>query len=151
MNPARRRRATRAHEARQLAAGINAMQEANIVVDIRHFGPEDFIEVKLAAALGSTEATAILEAIRRTVRFVTDAPPHFPALCGCCDAEVLGTAFLIVLASPHGEPLETSVGLATTLCTNCRSNVREHALVAFQRAWPGMRPVTVHAQPEAVQ
>ena len=151
MNRAQRRRATPTHEARHLAAGIEAMQEANIIVDIRDFGPEDYVEVTVAATLGSTEAAAILEAIERTIKHVTDAPPGLPALCGCCDAEVLGTPFLVVLASPHGKPLGETVGLSTTLCINCRSNVRKHALAAFQRVWPEMRPVTVHVPPEAVQ
>jgi hypothetical protein len=59
--------------------------------------------------------------------------------------------FMIVLASPEGQPVGKSVGLTATLCTACQSDISRNALTAFKRVWPEARIVTVHAPPEAVQ
>ena len=147
MNRDQRRRAER-----EWAADLEAVRrQAGVILEIRYFRAGDLVDVMVAAALGSPEAAAILQAIRRTINHVTDAPPRLPALCGCCDVEVLGTPFLIVLASPEGQPVGKSVGLTATLCMACQSDIPRNALTAFKRVWPEARIVTVHAPPEAVQ
>lgn len=147
MNRDQRRRAER-----EWAADLEAVRrQAGVILEIRYFRAGDLVDVMVAAALGSPEAAAILQAIERTLKHVSDLPPGLPALCGCCDVEVLGTPFLIVLASPEGQLVGKSVGLTATLCTACQSDIPRNALTAFKRVWPEARIVTVHAPPEAVQ
>ena len=147
MNRAQRRR-----DRREWAAGIEAMRnQADSIMEIRCFRAGDLVDVMVAAALSSPEAVAIFQALERTISHVADAPPDLPALCGCCDVKVLGTPFLIALASPDGRPLTKSVGLATTLCAACQSDIPGNAVTAFKRLWPEVRIAAVHAPPEMVQ
>jgi hypothetical protein len=151
MNRAQRRRRQR----REWADGIEAVQrQSDGILDIRHFSPADPAELAriiVAAGFGSPEANALLLAIERTLQHVATAPTDRPALCGCCDAKIRATPFVIVLATPHGRPVGDAASLATTLCRDCQSDVPKNAAAAFKNVWSDARIIAIHDPPETVQ
>ena len=152
MNRAARRRARPANDRHEWAAGIaNVHREAAGHLDVWYVNRADLVSLLVAAPLGGTEENALLSAIEKTLRHIKHAPAHLPALCGCCPAEVRGTAFLIVVAAPLGRPLAGSTALCTTLCPRCQADIATNTLIALRRLWPKAAYLTIHPGSAVVQ
>lgn len=152
MNRASRRRVKPSADRTAWAAGIaNVHREAAGYLDVWYVNRADLESLLLAAPLGGAEENALLSAIGQTLRHIKHAPAHLPALCGCCPAEVRGTAFLIVVAAPLGRPLAGSTVLGTTLCQRCQADIATNTLTALRRVWPEAAHLTIHPGSAVVQ
>lgn len=144
MNRAQRRAAPKASDHQSWVTGVREVHAAaGGALDLYYVTPADLPRLIFGATVGDLEATALTRATLDTVRHINDAPTSKAALCGCCDNEIKGTAFIVIVASPMGKPLAGSRAVCSALCVTCQTDVRQNALRSIRRIWPEARHVTV--------